>query len=170
LFSTSPSSYSDIITLIEIGEKMEDLSIKTAKELKQYALDNNIEVGEAKTKTKLLSTIMNIDSEISSTKNDVVSALEPEVRANPISSSRSNEDGVVVSGGAERRSNPVKEDKKEDKSKVAVHSSKNLHWQGIGKLKPGYNILSKEDSDKWLTNKNVRLATPEEVATYYGKA
>ena len=53
---------------------------------------------------------------------------------------------------------------------IAVHSAKNLHWQGVGKLKPGYNILSKEAAEKWLTNKHVREATAEEVATYYGKA
>jgi hypothetical protein len=53
--------------------------------------------------------------------------------------------------------------------KVAVYSVKNLHWNGVGELEKGYNILSKEDSEKWLTNKSVRLALPDEVAKFYRK-
>jgi hypothetical protein len=53
--------------------------------------------------------------------------------------------------------------------KVAIYSSKNLHWLKVGQLKPGYNIVTKEASEKWLTRKQVRLATPEELASYYGK-
>lgn len=53
--------------------------------------------------------------------------------------------------------------------KVAIHSTKNLHWANVGQLTPGYNIVTKDASEKWLTRKQVRLATPEELASYYGK-
>ena len=53
--------------------------------------------------------------------------------------------------------------------KVAIHSTKNLHWLNVGQIVPGYNIVTKEASEKWLTRKQVRLATPEELAEYYGK-
>lgn len=53
--------------------------------------------------------------------------------------------------------------------KIAIHSTKNLHWERVGQLKLGYNIVTKEASEKWLTRKQVRLATPEELASYYGK-
>ena len=53
--------------------------------------------------------------------------------------------------------------------KVALHSSKTLHWAKVGQLIPGYNIVTKEASEKWLTRKQVRLATPEELSSYYGK-
>ena len=53
--------------------------------------------------------------------------------------------------------------------KVAIYSSKNLHWLKVGQLTPGYNIVTKGASEKWLTRKQVRLATPEELASYYGK-
>jgi hypothetical protein len=53
--------------------------------------------------------------------------------------------------------------------KVALYSSKTLHWARVGQLIPGYNIVTKEASEKWLTRKQVRLATPEELANYYGK-
>ena len=62
----------------------------------------------------------------------------------------------------------VKEEVKTDK-KVALYSLGNLHWQGVGQLVTGYNIVSKESSEKWLTLKKVRNATPEELASYYGK-
>ena len=62
----------------------------------------------------------------------------------------------------------VKEEVKTDK-KVALYSLGNLHWQGVGQLVTGYNIVSKESSEKWLTLKKVRTETPEELASYYGK-
>ena len=65
----------------------------------------------------------------------------------------------------------VKEDKPKaaKKDKIAVYSLRNLHWQGVGVLEKGYNIITKEESEKWLKHKAVRLALPDEVAKYYGK-
>jgi hypothetical protein len=65
-----------------------------------------------------------------------------------------------------------KQEKKESKDsgeKVAVYSSRNLFWSGVGELTQGYNIVSKEASENWITHKAVRIATPEEVASYYDK-
>ena len=54
-------------------------------------------------------------------------------------------------------------------NKVALYSQKNLHMDNLGALKVGYNIVSKEASEKWLTHKLVRIAPPEELAAHYGK-
>jgi len=54
-----------------------------------------------------------------------------------------------------------------DQEKVAVHSSKNLFKYGLGELKIGYNIVTKEASEFWITHQAVREATPEEVANVY---
>lgn len=54
-------------------------------------------------------------------------------------------------------------------NKVALYSERNIHMDNLGALKVGYNIVSKEASEKWLTHKLVRIAPPEEVASYYGK-
>ena len=54
-------------------------------------------------------------------------------------------------------------------NKVALYSERNLHMDSLGALKVGYNIVSKEASEKWLTHRLVRIAPPEEVASYYGK-
>lgn len=55
------------------------------------------------------------------------------------------------------------------KQKIALYSNGNIHWNGVGSLEKGYNIVTKEDSVKWLTRKNVREATPQEVAKHFGK-
>lgn len=52
---------------------------------------------------------------------------------------------------------------------VALFSKTNVTWAEVGKLSAGYNIVSKADADKWLTIKNVRVATPEEIATKVAK-
>jgi hypothetical protein len=61
-------------------------------------------------------------------------------------------------------------EKKEDKTeKVALYSTRNIHWNGLGNLSVGYNIVSKEASEQMITHKCVRIASPQEVASYYGK-
>lgn len=59
-----------------------------------------------------------------------------------------------------------KESKKEDT--VAIHSTRNVTWSGVGKVYRGYNIVTKDASKKWLTRDHTRLATPEEVAQEFG--
>jgi hypothetical protein len=51
---------------------------------------------------------------------------------------------------------------------VAVFSTRNVLWQGVGSISKGYNIFSKSVADQWLTRGHVRLATPQEVAEEYG--
>ena len=63
----------------------------------------------------------------------------------------------------------AKVQKKEDPEKVALWSAKNIRWSIVGELSKGYNIVTKEAAEKWLTQRGIRLATPEEVATYYSK-
>jgi hypothetical protein len=69
------------------------------------------------------------------------------------------------------RPEQIEKAKNKDKptEKIALYSMKNLHWNGVGDLEKGYNILSKEDSEKWLTRRDVRIATPDEVAKFYRK-
>ena len=51
----------------------------------------------------------------------------------------------------------------EDK-KVALFSSGNISWFGVGSLTRGINIVKEPTVEKWLTQRGVRLATVEEVA------
>lgn len=61
----------------------------------------------------------------------------------------------------------IVEKQNKTQEKVAVYSSKNLFKYGIGELKIGYNIVTKEASNFWTTHQAVRAATPEEVANAY---
>lgn len=60
--------------------------------------------------------------------------------------------------------------KKEVIDRVALYSDHNKISEDrkMGSLKVGYNIVTKEVADWWLTRKGVRLATPNELARYYG--
>jgi hypothetical protein len=51
---------------------------------------------------------------------------------------------------------------------VAIHSTRNVTWTGVGKVYRGYNIVTKEASERWLTRDHTRLATPQEVAQEFG--
>jgi hypothetical protein len=53
--------------------------------------------------------------------------------------------------------------------KIALFSERNIFWNGVGEVVKGYNIVTKEVSEKWLTHSKVRIATPKEVAKHYGK-
>lgn len=52
--------------------------------------------------------------------------------------------------------------------KVAIHSTKSVYWSEVGSVTKGYNIVTKQQADKWLTRKHVRIAAPEEVKKAFG--
>jgi len=88
------------------------------------------------------------------------------------SNMQSKDSGVVSSRAADHSLSKiveVEEHKKDKKEKVAVWSDKNIRWTGTGTLSKGYNIVNKEAAEKWLKREGIREATPEEVATHYGK-
>jgi hypothetical protein len=74
--------------------------------------------------------------------------------------------GVTTTKPAESKKPAKKAEKKET---VAIHSTKNVTWEGVGKVYRGYNIVSKDAADQWLTRSHIRIATPEEVAKEFGK-
>ena len=63
----------------------------------------------------------------------------------------------------------TKEEIKKEFDGVALFSERNIFWNGVGEVVIGYNIVTKEVSEKWLTHDKVRTATPQEVAKHYGK-
>jgi hypothetical protein len=91
----------------------------------------------------------------------------------PRSNNRSDENGVIGSAAADIAL--IKDDQPSaapaaatEDGKVALWSQKNVRWDGLTVSK-GYNIVTKEAADKWLTLDGIRIATPEEIVTYYGK-
>ena len=78
-----------------------------------------------------------------------------------------NEDGVM--GSTTTKANKPKVEKapateEVAPSKVAIFSQRNLYADGFGKINVGYNIVPKKYVDFWLSQRGVRLATPDEVA------
>jgi hypothetical protein len=61
------------------------------------------------------------------------------------------------------------EPKPEEVKEIALHAEANLFKFGLGELKKGYNIVDKEAAEFWLKHRKVRIATPRELARYYGK-
>ena len=82
--------------------------------------------------------------------------------------------GQLNSGaiGVDKRKIVPKEPKaiveKEKVEEVAIHSTKNVYWPGVGKVSKGYNIVKRDAADRWLTRNHVREATPEEIVREYG--
>lgn len=173
--SHSPQAYSDIINKEEREKMSTDFSSMTVKQLKAYAKSNNIDLGEATTKTKIVAALNNINSSITQSEEaeGVIKAPKSAAKTTKITNVITNDEGTIIVRSAENHKKPsevkTERNKEDDKDKVALWSEGNLHWIGVGHIKKGYNIVTKEASEKWLTRKNIRLANPEEVATYYGK-
>jgi hypothetical protein len=101
--------------------------------------------------------------------NKVVSAKKRTARS---SNTKAKKDNTISSNAADyslAKKGLIKPKEQEDVKKVALWSDRNKHLVGAGSLKTGYNIVNKEASELWLKAKGVRLATPEEIASYYGK-
>lgn len=79
--------------------------------------------------------------------------------------------GAIGTTTAIRQPRASKKNSKSDEpvEKVAIHSTKNVTWQGVGKVYRGYNIVTKEAADQWLNRSHIRMATAEEVAKEFGK-
>lgn len=152
---------------------MSDFSKMSVVKLKEYAQDNSIDLGSAKTKTAIVSVLTKTTSRISlaeETDNNVISSKSiNNKKTSRKSNTKANEDGVITVGSADNFKNKKFENKNvSQENKTAIHSQKNMHWNGVGSVKSGYNIVTKEAADLWLTRKGIRKATAEEVASHYG--
>lgn len=85
------------------------------------------------------------------------------------SNSFTKENGAISSGAADvsLQNKQNTETDSSDLQNVALWSEKSIRWGGLGSLTRGYNIVTKEAADVWLTRKGIRVANPDEVASYY---
>ena len=74
--------------------------------------------------------------------------------------------GTVQPVVKEAAKKAVSEDKEET---VALHSTKNVVWQGVGKVSRGVNIVSKTAAEQWMTRSHITVLTPEQVAKEFNK-
>jgi hypothetical protein len=90
------------------------------------------------------------------------------------SNSRVNEDGVVTVNSADaalrkKVDTTVNEAEATPDEKVAIWSARNMRWSDVGSVSQGYNIVTKEAAVKWLGRQGVRMASADELSTYYSK-
>jgi hypothetical protein len=130
----------------------EEFVAMTVLELKSYAKKNNIDLFGVSTKEEILEVVLSFYPRVEGDrKEDLPKTTEK----------KSN---------AVKKEEPKKEPTVVPTDKVVVFSNRNLHWQEVGQLQRGFNIVKKEAAEKWLTRKGaVRQATPEELAKHYGK-
>lgn len=151
---------------------MSDFKSMTIAQLKAYAEDNGVDLDGAKTKTKIISVLTDTNSNISfveEEENVIGSKTIVKEKRVPKSATKPNDNGVVTTATADNFKDKVFEKTpKENDTKLAVYSEKNMAWSVVGRINKGYNIVTKEAAEKWLSRKGVREATPEEVATHYG--
>ena len=85
-------------------------------------------------------------------------------------SAATNDSGILISPQPEKVKTIIKEEvpPHKDGTKVAIYAKRNLSWDGVGKLDAGFNFVTREVADKWLTLKAVREVSPREVAAHYG--
>jgi len=77
--------------------------------------------------------------------------------------------GVIGTGTADKPAKKVSTPKPEKEDRVAIKSTKNVSWLGVGKISKGINIVSKAEAAEWLTRDHVTKVEPEEVAKEFGK-
>jgi DNA-binding protein H-NS len=138
--------------------------------------DVEIAVEAELTATEELAADLGIEAIIEEVKEDdkqaegVISAPEPVESVKKVPAIAPVADGVIGSASASvtKANKKPKAVEAKEVEKVAVYSSKNVTWTGVGKVYVGFNIVTKEQADKWLTRNHTRLATPEEVAKEFG--
>lgn len=166
-----------------------DVNELSAAQLKEYVKENNLDVKGATTRKEILAVLncgkveepaATQGEQVSETKIDAddgataqayldgPSIINVQPSGTPTSAlSNKNPDGIFVT--AERKRPVVEDDEKPKAETVALFSERNLHWQGVGELKKGYNIVTERAAEKWLTRNVVREVSARELARHYGK-
>lgn len=101
-------------------------------------------------------------------ENVVLAPVEP-IEKNEIGFIENGVMGSTTVKVVPEKKKPAKPAVKLQEETVAVHSTRNVTWSGVGKVYSGYNIVTKEAAAQWLTRSHITLATPEDVAREFGK-
>jgi hypothetical protein len=149
-------------TIIETVEETVEEVLETIEEV----VDNSVEVleesiGDLKQKLKGIPE---------TDENNVIGSSRTTANDGKKFGSITQTENDAIGSGAASKSPKIKavEPKVVKKETVALFSTRNVLWEGVGKIDKGYNIVDKAEAEKWLKRDHVRTATPEEVAEEYG--
>ncbi len=117
----------------------------------------------------IIEELVAVEAEEKVDDNVVSTASLPKDSKPKKASLETSESGAISSPGANRKDKPAPTPDKPEVEKVAVYSTRNVTWTGVGKVYRGYNIVTKAEADQWLKRDHIRLATPEEVAKEFKK-
>lgn len=95
----------------------------------------------------------------------VISSPEPVASAEPALAPVA--DGVIGTGTKKKTAKKPAAKKGDTSPKpkmVAIYSTRNVSWPGVGRVNIGLNIVAEEQAKQWLTREHIRAADPKEVA------
>ena len=149
-------------TIIETVEETVEEVLETIEEV----VDNSVEVleesiGDLKQKLKGIPE---------TDEDNVIGSSRTTANGDKKFGSITQTENAAIGSGAANKSPKIKavEPKVVNKETVALFSTRNVLWEGVGKINKGYNIVDKAKAEEWLKRDHVRIATPEEVAEEYG--
>ena len=109
------------------------------------------------------------DTTVEAPKSDAITAPVYEARSEEVQAVGAVSNGVMGTTSVPKaKPRPVQPNSENSVEKTAIYSTKNVNWEGVGKVYKGYNIVTAENADKWLTRSHIRTATPEEVKKAFG--
>lgn len=98
-------------------------------------------------------------------EDNVISSPEPAKKSRKRAPALKPIDSGAIGSSSAEVSEPVKKSVVVNKvEKVAIFSTKNVSWPGVGSVAKGYNFVTKAQASKWLTRSHTREASPQEVA------
>lgn len=158
-------------TLVEeiVEAKKEDKKPEPVKVTEDSAKPEPVKV---ETKVEKLATELNLKPQVSvveepEQKNVVSSGSQKTSNPSDLAAALTGvANGVIGTGSVKRKPAEAKKAKPEEE-KVAIHSTKNVSWVGVGKINKGFNIVHKDHAEKWLERDHTRLVSPEELAQGY---
>lgn len=141
-------------------ETNETTADEIAENIVEETSEATVEVSDIKVKNKGLPE---------ADQNNVIGSSRTEAKGGKKSGRIYQTNNDAIGSSSADKSPKVKATEPEKQvEKIAIYSTKNVLWQNVGEIKKGFNFMSKETADVWLTRNHVRLATPEEVAEEYG--
>ena len=127
------------------------------------------------TKVEELAAELNLEPKVSvveevEDKNVISSASQKKAKPSDLAAGLTDVAGGVIGTGTVKRKPAVKQTpKKDSEDKVALNSTRNVSWVGVGKVLKGINIVTKDQAEKWLTRDHITVVKPEDVAKEFGR-
>ena len=152
---------------------MENINDNPAEDFTESAVIEDSPVVE---ETPVVEDVV-VEEPVKSPVVEEVKAEEPVVINAPVYDAGPQEQalGAVANGVIGATTTPKAPKKKpqakpeKDAKIVAIISTKNVSWIGVGKVSKGINIVSQKEADEWMTRDHITLVSAEEVAKEFGK-